>query len=97
MVHFKRAKTLFEEILDELKAQGREEQAIEWIRTFRITEREKKILIYNYILDIPYKTISYSKDKNMCIELAVENLSKLQKQAIQSSIRYLKSHIIKDL
>ena len=97
MTHFKRAKTLFEEILDELKAQGRQEQAIEWIKTFRITEREKKILIYNYILDIPYKTISYSKDKNMCIELAVENLSKLEKQAIQSSIKHLKNNIIKDL
>ena len=93
----KRTKSMFEEILDELKAQGREEQAIEWIRTFRITEREKKILIYNYILDIPYKTISYNKDPKICIELAVENLSKLQKQAIQSSIKHLKNNIIKDL
>lgn len=97
MVRLKRAKSMFEEILDELKAQGRESQAIEWIKTFRITDREKKILIYNYMLDIPYKTISYNPNKEICIELAPENLCKLQKQAIKSSIKYLKNHIIKDL
>ncbi len=90
--------TLFEEIVKELKNMGLEKNAERWIKSFEITEVEKKVLIYHLVYDIPYKVISYNeKDVNICIELNESNLSRLQKQAIKSATKYLKSITINDL
>ena len=84
--------TLFEDIVKELKNMGREKDAEKWISSFAIKEVEKKILILHLVYGKPYKTISYNK-----IDLSESNLSRLQKKAIKSAIKYLKSLVIYDL
>lgn len=90
--------TLFEEIIKELKNMGLEKDAERWIKSFEITEVEKRVLIYHLVYELPYKTISYNKNNtNICIDLNESNLSRLQKQAIKSATKYLKSLTINDL
>lgn len=90
--------TLFEEIIKELKNIGLEKDAERWIKSFEITEVEKRVLIYHLVYELPYKTISYNKNNtNICIDLNESNLSRLQKQAIKSATKYLKSFTINDL
>ena len=84
--------TLFEDIVKELKNMGREKDAERWISSFAIKDVEKKILILHLVYGKPYKVISYNE-----IDLSESNLSRLQKKAIKSAIKYLKSITIKDL
>ena len=84
--------TLFEDIVKELKNMGCEKDAERWINSFKIKDNEKKILILHLVYGKPYKTISYNG-----IDLSESNLSRLQKQAIKSATKYLKSITIKDL
>lgn len=84
--------TLFEDIVKELKNMGREKDAERWISSFKIKEVEKKILILHLVYGKPYKVISYNE-----IDLSESNLSRLQKKAIKSAIKYLKSLVIYDL
>ena len=84
--------TLFEEIVKELKNMGLEKDAERWIKSFEIKDVEKKVLILHLVYEKPYKTIAYNGiDLNEC------NLSRLQKQAIKSATKYLKSLTINDL
>lgn len=84
--------TLFEDIVKELKNMGREKDAEKWISSFAIKDVEKKILILHLVYGKPYKVISYNE-----IDLSESNLSRLQKKAIKSAIKYLKSLVIYDL
>lgn len=84
--------TLFEDIVKELKNMGREKDAERWINSFAIKDVEKKILILHLVYGKPYKVISYNE-----IDLSESNLSRLQKKAIKSAIKYLKSLVIYDL
>lgn len=84
--------TLFEDIVKELKNMGREKDAERWISSFAIKDVEKKILILHLVYGKPYKVISYNE-----IDLSESNLSRLQKKAIKSAIKYLKSLVIYDL
>ena len=84
--------TLFEDIVKELKNMGREKDAEKWISSFAIKDVEKKILISHLVYGKPYKVISYNE-----IDLSESNLSRLQKKAIKSAIKYLKSLVIYDL
>lgn len=84
--------TLFEDIVKELKNMGCEKDAEKWISSFKIKEVEKKILILHLVYGKPYKVISYNE-----IDLSESNLSRLQKKAIKSAIKYLKSLVIYDL
>lgn len=84
--------TLFEDIVKELKNMGREKDAEKWISSFAIKDVEKKILILHLVYGKPYKVISYNE-----INLSESNLSRLQKKAIKSAIKYLKSLVIYDL
>ena len=84
--------TLFEDIVKELKNMGREKDAERWISSFAIKDIEKKILILHLVYGKPYKVISYNE-----IDLSESNLSRLQKNAIKSALKYLKSLVIYDL
>lgn len=84
--------TLFEDIVKELKNMGREKDAERWISSFAIKDVKKKILILHLVYGKPYKVISYNE-----IDLSESNLSRLQKKAIKSAIKYLKSLVIYDL
>ena len=84
--------TLFEDIVKELKNMGLEKDAERWIKSFEIKDVEKTVLILHLVYEKPYKTIAYQD-----IDLNESNLSRLQKQAIKSAVKYLKSLTINDL
>ena len=88
--------TTFEEIIRELKYQGRHQDAINWIESFLIPKVEKKILILHLVEDLGYKEISYNDKEENCINLSISNLSRLQKTAIKSANKFMKQKILED-